>query len=314
LAPLAVVGSLLGSVSAASASTPATNIPSANEITGNWAGYYATKGISKPEAVFGSFTVPRVSCNNSVGRSPFAGSIWAGIGGMPDDVKDGRTAWLEQSGIQITCMHKHQAPRYQAFYEIVRTGGGMYGNPYDAHMFADVSPGDKITARVIDGSYLNNTEFFMGVNVTHNGHTTAYGKSAFLPRSAYTGQTAEVITEWPSGPSDIAKAFSAARQAGYYYDLGGALNLSPKINPEQPLGDLLGPDASIGLVDMGNVNFSNAAYLTHVPGDPKPEGFPVMQYKLGLFNVDQNHQTVMIIPTNPTSQYGFTTNYLKPIR
>jgi hypothetical protein len=230
---------------------------------------------------------------------------------MSNDVRNGQQAWLEQDGIQVTCKTRASSPVYEPFWEIVRPGHGEFGNPYDMKNFQDASgrnvtvrPGDDITVEVLDGSYQKVRQFgFQVVVDSHHGDPAVNVKSAFLPPTAYTGRTAEVITEHSSGPS---------RLQG---DLAWLLL--------HELGVTKPPAIPAGLVRMGDVRYSEAMYLTHLPGDVKPEGVPVAQSRVvladSLATSPVHYQQVFIYPgraypTIPGSSVkdGFTTHYYIP--
>jgi Peptidase A4 family len=304
--------SLVTLAAASPASAAVTQVPSGTQLTGNWAGYYAVPANGKgPESVFATFTVPKVSCKQSIGPNPTYGSIWAGIGGMMNDVSNGKQAWLEQDGIEITCKTRGSQPVYNPFWEIVRpSGGSPYGNPYDSVIFQDasghdatVSPGDQISLSVFDGSYQKVRQFGFTVTVGRDSSNPVdYAKSAFLPPTAYTGRTAEVITEHPSGASLLQGDLAAT----WFYQ--NVLRRDPP---------------SAGLVNMGDVHYSEAMYLTHLPGDVKPEGVPVTQYRsvLGtdLETNPYHQQRVFIYPggayptvSGSSVKDGFSTYYYIP--
>ena len=305
---------LITLAAASSASAAVTQAPSGTQVDDNWAGYYAVPANGQgPEAVFASFTVPKVDCKRSIGPNPSYGAIWAGIGGMGNfgDVRNGKQAWLEQDGIEITCKTRGSQPVYYPFWEIVRPHGinDPYGNPYDSKIFqadghdATVKAGDKITLKIFDNSYQKVKVFGLDIEVSQDsGDPVEYFKQVFLPPTAYTGRTAEVITEHPSGPSTLQGDLAAAW-------------LHKNI-----LGTKAPP---AGLVDMGEVRYSGAAYLTHLPGDVKPEGVAITQYRSVLdtwLETNPYHQQHVFIypgrayPTIPgsTVKDGFSTHYYIP--
>ena len=279
--------------------------------SGNWAGYYAVPANGKgPEAVFAAFTIPKVNCRDSIGKYPAYGSMWAGIGGLGDDISNGKSAWLEQAGIQIHCTTKKSQPVYEPFWEIVRPHDPVkdpYGNPYDAMVFhqdtegknATVKPGDKITAQVFDTSYQKSGQFVLSVNVNGDGdHPVTFSKQINLPPTAYTGRTAEVITEYPLG---------AASPTALEGDMAWLYTKEIGVNPIRP--------SRIGLINLGDVHYSEAMYLTHLPGDVKPEGVPVAQGKI-VMGWPIGHQDVYIYPgpahptiKGSTVKDGFSTHY-----
>ena len=77
-------------------------------VSGNWAGYYkVVPGNQQFWAAEVSFTVPNVVCSNSRGPAPYYGAMWAGIGGIESQEPG---AWLEQTGVNITCASKSAKP------------------------------------------------------------------------------------------------------------------------------------------------------------------------------------------------------------
>lgn len=313
---------LIPLATASSASAAVTTTPSGTNVSPNWAGYYAVPVNGKgPEGVFATFTVPKVSCKRSIGPNPTYGAIWASIGGMGTmgngrmgDVRNGKQAWLEQDGIDITCKTRGSQPVYHPFWEIVRPQGknDPYGNPYDSMIFQDarghdvtVKPGDQISLSVLDNSTRKVNEFGFSVTVNRdsiNGGVN-YFKQAFLPLTAYTGRTAEVITEHPLG-------FSALQG-----DLAAAWLHETILGTKAP---------AAGLVDMGEVRYSEAMYLTHLPGQTGyPAGVAVAQYKAVLdtwLETNPYHQQQVVItpsrayvtiPGN-TAKDGFFTHYITP--
>jgi Peptidase A4 family len=239
------------------ASAAVTQVPSGSHTGPYWAGYYAVPANGQsPEAVFGSFTVPRVDCAQSIGlpRSAAYGSLWVGIGGMSDDIRSGKKAWLEQAGVQIRCMTSKSQPVYEPFWETVSPDGGKR-DTHGSRVFtengrsATVSPGDHITAVTYYNSYLKTGKFTLRVDVSRPGaDPVTYYQTTDIPAGAYPGRTAEVITERTRGPS----------------------------------GWPAWTHASAGMVQLGAIRYSSAMYLTHRPGEPKPVGVAVAQYPLKL--------------------------------
>lgn len=318
IVPLIMLGGLAATAVAASpASAAETHVPRGTQGTGNWAGYYAVPANGKgPEGVFTTFTIPKVSCRNSVGPAPMYGSIWAGIGGgaaTMNDVQNGKHAWLEQAGVQFICKNKNAQPLYQPFWEIVRPADGdKYGNPYDSQVFikdvfghnATVKPGDMISVDVNDVSYHPPAkEFVLGVTVNRDSdHPVYFGKHVYLPKTAYTGRTAEVVTEYPSGalvPSWFLRAYDWTR----LHEFG-------VFPPNSP--------GAAGMINLGDVHYAQSFYLTHLPGDVKPEGVAITQYKLIMETRIGRHQVYIYpgrahstIPGNPAKD-GFSTHYYIP--
>ena len=194
------------------ASAAVTQVPSGPLVSPFWAGYYAVPASGQsPEAVFGSFTVPRVDCARSIGlpQAHSGGSMWVGIGGSGYDVRNGKDAWLEQAGVQVHCASWKSQPVYEPFWEIAPPDSDK--NPKDHHgsqVFtengskATVSPGDHVTAVVYYNGYLKTGKFTFQVNVDHPGtDPVTYYQTTDIPAGAYPGRTAEVITERSRGPS-----------------------------------------------------------------------------------------------------------------
>ena len=285
-----------------------THVPSGNKVTGNWAGYYAVPANGKgPESVFTQFTVPRARCYNVIGRYPAYVSMWAGIGGAispnMNDMQNGKKAWLEQAGIQIGCASKSSAPVYQPFAETVAPTDNAEPNLI---MTKDtegkpqtIKPGDHISINVDDRSFGRTRKFGMAVNVSRDGGTGfTFFRQMYVPSTAYTGRTAEVVTEYPIGgvKGPLQKALDKFTQ----YELGTTSK----------------PNAT-GVIVVGSVRYSGSAYLTHLKGDVKPRGVALTQYKMSLSAGPTAFSSVKIypsvpfptIPGNPGYKDGFFTYY-----
>src|SRR4051794_17503827 len=120
---------VLAGPSAAAAPTYGTN--------GNpsWAGYSATGGDFR--FVESQFVVPRVVCDGAERHL----SMWAGLGGK------GTSQWLAQVGVQIDCSAKGSAPKYSAFWEVLR--GGNESSTPSTKIHLPIAPKDQILANVI---------------------------------------------------------------------------------------------------------------------------------------------------------------------
>jgi hypothetical protein len=84
------------------------------------------KGSGGFEAVFATFTVPKVTCSGSIGGGKTSTysevSYWVGLGGY-------KVSALEQAGIAATCASKTSAPHYGALCtDVQRDDGGVVGS------------------------------------------------------------------------------------------------------------------------------------------------------------------------------------------
>lgn len=293
----------LGALSAlpANAAQAPTHVPNGNLEDTNWAGYYAVPANGKgPETVFTQFTVPRARCYNVIGRYPAAVSMWAGIGGM-DDVQNGKKAWLEQAGIQIRCPSKNSAPIYEPFAETVAGTDNVEpllvlskdteGKP------RTIKPGDHISVSVQDNSFGRTKKFGMNVSVNGDGQNGySFFRQMYVPSTAYTGRTAEVMTEYPT------QVVPNPKQLDWFtmHELGTKVKVRAG-----------------GVIVVGSVRYSNSAYLTHLKGDVKPRGVAVTQHKIRAVTNPTWNTTLGIypsvsfptIPGNPGFKDGFFTYY-----
>lgn len=305
---LLAAGAITAVIPLTMGASASTHVPSGNKMTGNWAGYYAVPANGKgPEAVFTQFTVPRARCYNVIGRYPAYVSMWAGIGGAVapnmNDIQNGKQAWLEQAGLQITCKSKSSAPVYEPFAETVAPTDNAEPNII-MHNDTEgkprtIQPGDHIFVGVYDNSSGRTKKFGMAVNVnrdSEDGYT--FFKQMYVPSSAYTGRTAEVVTEYPIGGTK--GPFQNALDKFTQYELG----TTSKPN-------------STGVIVVGSVRYSSSGYLTHLKGDVKPRGVAATQYKMSLSADPTAFSSVKIyssvafptIPGNPGYKDGFFTYY-----
>jgi hypothetical protein len=221
---LAVVGGagMLTSTPAHAASTPVTK-------STNWAGYYAKANGTIVNATV-SFTIPKgISCHSSRGSKPYNGSMWLGIGGTTSKV------WLEQAGVNVACTSPNAKPQYQLFWELVPAAGhgspcnksysGSFGN-------AKVTAGETVTIDIIAPAQSPKPgNWLFQITTPNDNNWTHYVP---LPKGANPGQTAEVITEYPTVANKACKATSS------------------------------------GLVDLGTVQYKGEDYSVAGQSDPRP--------------------------------------------
>jgi hypothetical protein len=208
------------SVLASAPAHAATATPAATST--NWAGYYAKADGTVVNATV-SFTVPSVNCHNSRGTAPYNGSMWLGVGGTSNAV------WLEQAGINVLCSSLNAKPQYQVFWELVPSKG--QGSPCDAAYSGSfgnvhVKAGETVHVNIIPAAQSPKPGYwFFQVTTSADNNWTHYVK---LPKGANPGQTAEVITEYPTAVNKACKAvpsglvdLGTVQYKGADYDVAG---------------------------------------------------------------------------------------------
>ncbi len=149
-----------------------------------------------------------VKCKNSKGDAPYVASMWVGIGGLQQPQDPYGDSWLEQDGVEASCQTANSQPVFKPFWEVVMPNGHGPANEQGAAVFdngkARVKPGDFIDAQVLSPAEQEETypnpahegEWYFSVSVQWDGGGTNYVAYYKPPDGAYSGQTAEAITEW----------------------------------------------------------------------------------------------------------------------
>lgn len=265
-----LAGAVIGIGVLAGTPAHAAGIPKATLESSNWAGYYTVADSPILDAS-AQFTVPNVNCSNSRGPAPYYGSMWVGVGGMADA---GGPSWLEQAGIDVTCTHRGSKPKYQPFWEVVPTKKSLACSSKYQGFFggATVSPNDVIAVAVIAPAMFGDGKPYVWtfvVTATHpDGSVSAWDHEVQLPKGVYTGQTTEVITEYPTLEND---SCTRVLPSGFVY-LG---NVQYTDTGYFTTGEQVDPVTTypIDLVHSGKVAVS--------PGQPY---LPADSYELKAFN------------------------------
>ena len=161
-----------------------------------------------------------------------------------------------------------------------------------------IIPGDHISVNLQDNSFGRTKKFGMNVSVngdSQNGYS--FFRQMYVPSTAYTGRTAEVMTEYPTrSRAKIRSSWTGSRSA----------RTGTKVKVRAG-----------GVIVVGSVRYSSSAYLTHLKGDVKPRGVAVTQHKIRAVTNPTWNTTLGIypsvsfptIPGNPGFKDGFFTYY-----
>lgn len=216
----------LALVSSASAST-VPGITAGNLISTTWAGRYAQAPNHDPiYGVSASWTAPKLDMKHSAGKPLYAMAQWVGIGGMPNIDTKGKVG-LEQVGIAATAPSKTATPTYFGFYQMSSTHGNVLytgwltasGKKYTANGgVVMIKAGEKISATVYapyDGPYtVKQYTLILSVNGTAYHVFQPLYKAFNKP-----GDTVEVVTELPGGPTNgLINTGATTFDAGYIWN------------------------------------------------------------------------------------------------